>query len=374
MPSQEIILKREDLYEHVWTEPMWKLAPKIGISDVGLKKICIKMGIPTPERGYWAKIEAGHKMPRVPLPAFDKNKYCETYPINHREESPALPVPDEFEAELLPIKTITVPENLNKPHPLTLVTKQAFKKGFVNDYGIIHAGSRLLDIGVSSQCFDRALRIMDTIIKGFSSLDINVENEIEANEFGTFAFVHGEKIHFSIVEHSLRSDHVLTEKEKADLKRLSYSYAHKWDYHPSGVLTLCIKEYCGGMRKNWKDGKAKIEDRIYDFFKSVFLCAEALKTRRLQWEEDARKRQEELKRIEDEKRRQQEELSKQQQLENQTERWTKSQQIREYVKRMEHKISEPGTPDDVKQRFEQWRIWASAHADRLDPLNSALPF
>jgi hypothetical protein len=128
------------------------------------------------------------------------------------------------------------------------------------------------------------------------------------------------------------------------------------------------------MRKNWKDGKAKIEDRIYDFFKSVFLCAEALKTRRLQWEEDARKRQEELKRIEDEKRRQQEELSKQQQLENQTERWTKSQQIREYVKRMEHKISEPGTPDDVKQRFEQWRIWASAHADRLDPLNSALPF
>jgi hypothetical protein len=37
---------------------MWKLAPKYFISDVGLKKIFIKMGIPTPGRGYWAKLVA----------------------------------------------------------------------------------------------------------------------------------------------------------------------------------------------------------------------------------------------------------------------------------------------------------------------------
>jgi hypothetical protein len=372
MPLPEIILQRAELYEQVWTEPMQKLAPKIGISDVGLKKVCVKMGIPTPERGYWAKLEAGHKISRTPLPAFDKNKYCEIYRINPGEKSPALTIPDEFEAELLPIKTITVPENLIKPHPLTLATKQAFKKGFTNDYGITHAGSGPLDIAVSSECFDRALRIMDTIVKGFSSIGIKVENR--DNPSGTLVVVKGEEIRFSIVEHSLRSDHVLTEKEKTEQKKYSYFHAQKWDYHPSGILTLSIKEYCDGIQKNWKDGKTKIEDHIYDFFRSVFLCSIEIKNRELKWAEDARRRQEELKRLEDERRLQQEELSRRQGLENQSERWTKSQQIREYVKRMEQKISEPGTPDDVKQRFETWRTWAMAHADRQDPLKGMLPF
>ena len=36
---------------------MSKLAPTYGISDVMLKKICRQMDIPTPPRGYWAKVQ-----------------------------------------------------------------------------------------------------------------------------------------------------------------------------------------------------------------------------------------------------------------------------------------------------------------------------
>ena len=36
---------------------MSKLAPQYGISDVMLKKICRQMNIPTPPRGYWAKVQ-----------------------------------------------------------------------------------------------------------------------------------------------------------------------------------------------------------------------------------------------------------------------------------------------------------------------------
>jgi len=52
---------RETLYDFVWSEPMKVLSTRFGLSDVALKKTCERAGIPTPDRGYWAKKEAGKK-------------------------------------------------------------------------------------------------------------------------------------------------------------------------------------------------------------------------------------------------------------------------------------------------------------------------
>lgn len=51
--------KREALYELVWTAPVSELAQRIGVSDVGLAKLCRRAAIPLPRRGYWARVEAG---------------------------------------------------------------------------------------------------------------------------------------------------------------------------------------------------------------------------------------------------------------------------------------------------------------------------
>ena len=59
MPYKIITYDREKLYEEVWLEPMRKLAPKYGISDVALSKICKKLNIPKPGPGYWTKVEMG---------------------------------------------------------------------------------------------------------------------------------------------------------------------------------------------------------------------------------------------------------------------------------------------------------------------------
>ena len=40
------------------------LAKEFGISDVGLAKVCRKLGVPVPGRGYWAKKVAGRVVPR----------------------------------------------------------------------------------------------------------------------------------------------------------------------------------------------------------------------------------------------------------------------------------------------------------------------
>jgi hypothetical protein len=46
--SNNIKLERKKLYKEVWTEPMSRLAPKYGLSDNGLKKICKKLSVPVP--------------------------------------------------------------------------------------------------------------------------------------------------------------------------------------------------------------------------------------------------------------------------------------------------------------------------------------
>jgi hypothetical protein len=61
---------RDSLYEEVWATPMAKLAQKYGISDVGLAKVCRKLAIPLPGRGYWAKKDAGQAVEKMPLPSF----------------------------------------------------------------------------------------------------------------------------------------------------------------------------------------------------------------------------------------------------------------------------------------------------------------
>lgn len=61
-------LSRKALYDPVWSEPMMTLSARFGISDVALKKTCARVGISTPERGYWAKKEAGKEVVQAAFP------------------------------------------------------------------------------------------------------------------------------------------------------------------------------------------------------------------------------------------------------------------------------------------------------------------
>lgn len=62
------ILEREKLYTEVWSVPMIHLSKRYGLSGPGLRQVCVKLGIPIPERGHWTKLAAGHNVPRPILP------------------------------------------------------------------------------------------------------------------------------------------------------------------------------------------------------------------------------------------------------------------------------------------------------------------
>lgn len=59
---------RKKLHELVWSQPMRTLAASVGVSDVALAKACKKANIPVPERGFWARRQAGKTTIERPLP------------------------------------------------------------------------------------------------------------------------------------------------------------------------------------------------------------------------------------------------------------------------------------------------------------------
>ncbi len=64
----QTIHTREEMYELVWTVPMRTLAKGIGISDVALRKRCVRAAVPVPPSGYWTQLRCGHNPARLPLP------------------------------------------------------------------------------------------------------------------------------------------------------------------------------------------------------------------------------------------------------------------------------------------------------------------
>lgn len=62
----EVLVLPQDLQDFAWSAPMRDLAAKVGLSDVGLKKLLKANGVVTPPQGYWNRVHAGKP---VPMPA-----------------------------------------------------------------------------------------------------------------------------------------------------------------------------------------------------------------------------------------------------------------------------------------------------------------
>ena len=50
---------RETLYNEVWAEPMTTVAARYTVSSSFLARVCERLGVPRPPRGYWAQLQVG---------------------------------------------------------------------------------------------------------------------------------------------------------------------------------------------------------------------------------------------------------------------------------------------------------------------------
>ena len=166
-------LTREELYAQVWAEPMTKLARKYGLSDRGLAKICDRMGIPTPGRGYWAKVQSGHTTKQEKLPAL-KAGQLEKVTLNAsgkiEDEPEELPAEIAFEKD--PANRIDVPEELDKPHSQVRKTAKSLRGARADDYGMVRPRAKdCLDVRIGKESIDRVSRILDALIKALEEGD-----------------------------------------------------------------------------------------------------------------------------------------------------------------------------------------------------------
>ncbi len=147
--------ERATLYEEVWTDPVVQVARRYLMSDVGLRKICRKLGVPLPPLGYWRKVETGRMPARAPLPRHTGPDFLES--VRQTDDSPpppSAPTPREvieqqaFESR--PENRIVTSDNLVGCHPLVTNTLRGFKKPDVDGRGVTSPrGEATLSISVS---------------------------------------------------------------------------------------------------------------------------------------------------------------------------------------------------------------------------------
>lgn len=166
---------REELYAEVWEQPLVKVAPRYGISAVALGKVCQKLQIPLPGRGYWVKKEFGKPVERLPLlpgknlPVVQRFKFppregATAAGPNALEETPSDPECLrilEFESRVIKIDPDA------KWHSLVKTAKRILKQTKPDDRGILQPPcyrEPCLDLHVSKESLGRALVFVNAVI------------------------------------------------------------------------------------------------------------------------------------------------------------------------------------------------------------------
>lgn len=362
---------REALYADVWERPLTKLTTKYGLSAVALGKVCRKLKIPLPGRGYWAKKEFGKTVRRLPLPM------AKDLPVVLRMKFPrpegvAVPAaaPEPTDAEWIQIKEmefrrITIPQE-PKFHKLVTAALRSFERGKPDQHGILQRrpGPRTLDVHVSQSSLDRALKIMNAVIEVLVAEGFNVT--ISEERHSTVARVFGHLVSFGIVEK-------LTLKGRREVKEYSWTRSII-DYEPNGKLEFRVGHTGYGAARTLRDGKKqKLEQMIAIAVGAIMREGRDMKLRAEQRERDELARQQRIKEQLVLAEQVREEEQKLKQFEGWVDAWRRAKYMRDFISEVEKLWIAEGcdlSPEAVKgQRV----VWMKQQADRQDPLVSDKP-
>jgi hypothetical protein len=361
---------REELYTEIWEQPATKVAAKYGISSVMLGKVCGKLQIPRPGRGYWAKKEFGKPVEKIPLPQAKDLPVVQRLKQAPEDPSPDSPnlTPEPTDAEYLRIVEIEARSIAVDPeaarHKLVAAAAKCLKHHKPDNRGLVHAywSETCLDVRVSKNSMDRALNIMNAVILQLEAEQFPVS--VKQDHHGTRAQALGQNVPFSIVE-KLR-------QTRTEVKRSTYTDMET-TYQPNGELEFRAGEDSYRYRK-FRDGKTqKLETLISRLVGSVLREARdraiRAEQRRLEEIEERKRAQERFvlrEQIEAEEK-------KVQELESWVTSWARAQQIREFIVALEKLGKQKGHDLSANSPKGERILWMKRQADRLDPLVESPP-
>ena len=357
---------RKELYKLVWSKPIIQVAKEIGVSDVAVAKRCRRNNIPVPGRGYWRKLETGSKLPKIPLPKMKRECEIKFYPLSEKPlnqpdyNSGAVPAYVAFEKN--PENSVFVSETLSKPHPLIRVAKRSLKKSNSDrkGEGFLYSTEPCLNISVSRATRDRALCILDALIKALESRGMSVEATLDRGMPSTIVHSGKNKLLLSLHE-ALRSEP--TGERWSDGRQML-------EHVLTGRLALRVESTrYRRYNKLWSDKKLKrLETQLNSVLIGIHEGFEIEEAHRQQEEEEKRRRMEESKKYDEVSRLYEEEKRKVARLDDSFEKWQKAQQVRTYVAALEADALEKSGNIDPEGELAQWIAWIRGYADQIDPM------
>lgn len=370
---------RRALYDLVWTQPMKTLAESVGISDVALAKQCKRANIPVPNRGYWARKQAGKPVVQIALPprfpgAPDIIGGSDTQPYFYGSDWPQkvldLPIPSIpiFDEDIAAVEDrarrlvgkLHYTRNFEPAHPLVaklLAHDEERRREFIKWRSSYYAPK--YDAGIER----RRLLIINALFMAAARL--GCRPSMSTSKYGQGAGSE-RQLNIAIGESNIYFTIEPVRSKNSDQKeRLNLAFGMARDRANSTEF--------------WEDnGALLLENHLTVILVEMLISAERLYRdlliRRREWIINRKtEAQAEIKRREEEAERKVRELQDRQERErigrllSQANALDRANRIRVYVETVLARTREVS----VQQAdIDQWAAWACREADRIDPVKN----
>jgi hypothetical protein len=362
-------LTRQELHDLVWSTPGSKLSEQFGVSDVAIAKRCKRLGLPRPSRGYWAKLGAGKKLRKPPLP----------------------PTADELFVQVAgkPVgKSMQLPQGLQQLHPLAADLMRAIsaaKADFQKRVNIRQP--RLPNVTVSKALAERVAQAFHAIVTEAESRGIPFRKGQSSYDGGFFR-KGNDRLYLEFEEE-------LVEKP-ANHKRSRGAYSWNWQIDsrvPLGKLAVSLNadRYRSRSAKRWlEDAQLSLEQILAKVVQEIcrhFVNAQKRRAQeaverekqRVEWEERQKKwHEEEAVRQKEERERKHAKAietvmrHRKADLLKAAEWWRLHQLAHEFIAECESRWRTEQA-NDLKPEQEEWLDWARKTANSLSPFETGYP-
>lgn len=366
--KQPVVLSRDDLYQKVWTTPMNRLAAQYGITGNGLAKICLRLNIPCPARGYWAKKAAGKRVVQYRLPEPDAETLLQVTITPTPPPPKTTEVQSEIQKQLETARAdnseLVVPARLVRPHPIIAEwlaeherKKQEAKRQSDPWRRESYRPAEFTEVD------RRKHRFLDTLFKNLERLGFIIKTE---QYRGVYCEVQNERVDYQLREKQKQVRRPLTDDEKR-----WYPKGTPWkqELQPSGILIFTIKTWLAdGMRREWKDEPDKpLEDNLPEIVATLSLAGPFLVKKREERAEAEKRRWEEEHRRYLEKQRNDQDLKRRQKFLEFARHRDEAASVRRLLAELEAK---PQPDDFIFDGLSptEWLAWARDWLARFDPL------
>jgi hypothetical protein len=366
-------ISRDELYALVWKTPMNRLGNQFGISGNGLAKICDRLEIPYPPRGYWAKKEAGKPVITFKLPPkqHDVPEWVDIQPTPPKP-APVAEAKASAEAARAAVVEISVSDGLDDLHPKVkawVAEHKREQKEREQENRKLRRDGRMWARPLLDDLSARDLyrfRVTSAIFKAVEKAGGKIQ---DAPITGKVIFlVSGRKVECSIVE---KMQKPLVRPQGQEAKWTAYPGHHQTGLQSTGFLRVTITAYHGG--RQWLETPTKkIGEWLPEIAGAIIGASEILARREREREESERRwREEEARRWEV---RRQKELDDQRwaRFREKAGNWGEHARLVAFLAELRQRLESEGDVEIGDRPVSEWILWAQTKADALDPFHDGL--